>query len=134
MLLVAQRIEQVAIQTQCQDGGDAVSFVLPQLTQDILPVVVLRFDARTVHQSDVRVVRDESGNYGLTAAVDQLRILRACDRGRRTDGAHLIAPNHKDGILDRAAPGAINQPEPGEGDGCPRRSGAARPAALSRQE
>jgi hypothetical protein len=33
---------------------------------------------------------------------------------------------------DRAAPGAINQPEPGEGDGCPRRSGAARPAALTK--
>jgi len=67
------------------------------------------------------------------------RIGRQDDEIGKLSGPKLPAvrkpeePNHKDGILDRAAPGAINQPEPGEGDGCPRRSGAARPAALSRQ-
>src|SRR6516162_11694670 len=56
MLLLSQFIEQVSVQAKRHDRGYPISFVLSKLTVDILPVIILRLDRDTVHQTEMRMI------------------------------------------------------------------------------
>jgi hypothetical protein len=90
MLVSTQLVEQGRVQTESCNGCHPIGLILFQLTQNILPVVIFRFNTGTVHDADMRVIRNQAGNDGLAATINYERFCRVFD-GARTDRANFIS-------------------------------------------
>src|SRR5271165_94104 len=90
MLVSTQLVERWRVQTESRNGRDPIGLILFQLTQDILPVVVFRFNTCTVDDADMRVIRNQSGNNSLAATINYQRFCWIFV-GARTDSANFIS-------------------------------------------
>ena len=76
MQLGLQFVEQIIVQTKGRYAGDPVDLVLPQLTQDVRPVVIRWGSSDSVNLADVRMVGNETRQDRFTAVVDYPRRFR----------------------------------------------------------
>src|SRR5271169_3606969 len=109
VLLVAQLVDEIAIQSQRHRRRDAILLVLQKGVFDILARVTIHPVLRPNHKPEMPVPIDNSRHDRAAFEFDHARIFRIVDLAFLADGGDPVALNHKYAFLYWRRAGSVNQ-------------------------
>ena len=116
MEVLAQLVKKRSVEAERRHRSDTIGFILSQLLQNEITIVVFRSRLGARKNADMRMRRDKTGNDRLAAIVDHSRTGRHRNRACRANREDAAVANDHCCIVDRVSGCAVNHPRGAQDD------------------